>query len=91
MPDARDTELLNHIRSYGQTPPPPPECQFNHWGLLSISRRNWLSNSNPQLTIRLSLSSWSRCCGIVGCSCPPIRAHGARTLKWSCRLSSGTF
>jgi hypothetical protein len=33
MPDARDSELLNHIRSYGQTPPPPPECQFNHWGL----------------------------------------------------------
>ena len=33
MPGARDTELLNYIRSYGQTPPSPPQCQFNHWGL----------------------------------------------------------
>jgi hypothetical protein len=33
MPGARDTELLNYIRSYGHTPPSPPECQFNHWGL----------------------------------------------------------
>jgi hypothetical protein len=32
MPGARDTELLNYIRSYGQTPPSPQECQFNHWG-----------------------------------------------------------
>jgi hypothetical protein len=33
VPGARDTELLNYIGSYGQTPPAPPECQFNHWGL----------------------------------------------------------
>ena len=33
MPGARDTELLNYIRSYDQTPPAPPQCQFNHWGL----------------------------------------------------------
>jgi hypothetical protein len=33
MPGARDTELLNYIRSYDQTPPSPPQCQFNHWGL----------------------------------------------------------
>ena len=33
MPGARETELLNYIRSYDQTPPSPPQCQFNHWGL----------------------------------------------------------
>ena len=33
MPGARDTELLNFMRSYDQTPPAPPQCQFNHWGL----------------------------------------------------------
>ena len=30
MPNARDTELLNCIRSYDQS---PPKCQFDHWGL----------------------------------------------------------
>ncbi len=33
MSGARDTELLNYIRSYDQTPLSPPQCQFNHWGL----------------------------------------------------------
>ncbi len=30
MPNARDTELLNCIRSYDQS---PPKCQFDHWGV----------------------------------------------------------
>ena len=30
MPNARDTELLNCIRSYDQS---PPKCQFDHWGI----------------------------------------------------------
>jgi hypothetical protein len=33
MPSARDTELLKYIRSYDQTLPSPPQCQFDHWGL----------------------------------------------------------
>ena len=36
MSDARDTELLNYIRSYGQTEASPPPCKFEHWGLTVI-------------------------------------------------------
>jgi hypothetical protein len=32
MPDARDTELLKYIRSYGQSEASPPPCEFEHWG-----------------------------------------------------------
>jgi hypothetical protein len=33
MSGARDTELLNYIRSYGQTEASRPPCKFEHWGI----------------------------------------------------------
>ena len=47
MSGARDTELLNYIRSYGQTEASPPPCKFEHWGITVTLSPKLAKQSEP--------------------------------------------
>jgi hypothetical protein len=47
MSGARDTELLNYIRSYGQTEASQPPCKFEHWGITVTLSPKLAKQSEP--------------------------------------------
>lgn len=47
MSGARDTELLNYIRSFGQTEASPPPCKFEHWGIMVTLSPKLAKQSEP--------------------------------------------